>query len=301
MKIKELELLHYLIELGSVSGAARAVHTTQPNASKILKNLEDRLGFKLFERVNGRLQITAEGRLIADQAESTLLSLRRFEARTRNVREMRLGSLALGAMPLLSKTWLPQLLAKFMISYPEVSTSLHTRSSRKLIELVAERQLDLALGMLAVDDSTVICRKLFDVEMVAALHRDHPLCSQAVLRPTDFHQQNFIASSMLDSSREQIEAYFQKHSVIPKERGECSLPGVALQLVEHNIGLTLVDCITAREYTNDTAVFRSVIPGLHMSVWIMKPRLRPNSRLVEAFEHMLLSHAELEIHWDSGV
>ncbi len=291
MKIRELELLHSMVELGSVSAAARAMHTTQPNASKILKGLEERLGFLLFERVSGRLQITQEGRLIAEQAELTLMSLRRFESRARNVRDMRLGSLTIGAMPLLSRSWLPGLLAEFMVRYPEVSTSLHTRSSRKLIELVSERQLDLALGMLAIDEPAVECQKLLDLEMLAALHLSHPLAAKTELEPSDFHQQDFIASSMLDRSREQAESYFRKHNVVPRERSECSLPGVALQLVERNIGVALVDRLTVTEYAGGKAVFRPIKPAINVTIWLMRPRLRPRSRLVKAFEQLVLSHA----------
>ncbi len=291
MKLKELELLHHLTRFSSVSDAARSLYMTQPNASKMLKKIEERFGFNLFERINGRLRPTAEGRLIAEQAESTLMSLRRFEARTRNVRDMRLGSLTLGAMPLLSRNWLPKLLAEFMLQYPEVNTNLHTRSSRKLIELVAERQLDLAVAMLAIDDPLVECSKLSDLEMVAALHHRHPLSQKRELHVSDLHRQDFISSSMLDRSREHVETYFQGHNVVPNERSECSLPGAALQLVEQNIGITLVDRMTASEHNSDLVAFRPIRPTIHISLWVMRPRMRPKSRLVDSFEKLILSHA----------
>ena len=66
------------MSLGSVSNAARALHMSQPNASKMLKKIEDQFGFLLFERINSRLHPTEEARLIFDQAERTLISLRRF-------------------------------------------------------------------------------------------------------------------------------------------------------------------------------------------------------------------------------
>ncbi len=294
MKIKELELLQHVIAFGSVSDAARAAFMTQPNASKTLKRIEERLGFQLFERINGRLHATAEGRLIAEQAEATMLSLRRFEERAQSIRDMRLGSLTLGAMPLLSRRWLPELLARFMRDFPEVTVNFQTRSSKQLIELVAERQLDLALGMLAIDDPLVDCRKLFDVDMVVALHHTHPLCRKRKLAPADLHEQDFIALSRIDRAREQVESYFQKHDVVPKERGECSLPGVALQLVEHAIAMTLVDRITASEYEGDQVVFRALVPSVHLSVWIMRPRMRASSRPVQEFERLIDHHAKLE-------
>ena len=76
MHTRDLEFLHNLIRTRSVSETAKVMHTTQPNASKMLKRLEEHFGFQLVERMNGRLYPTEEGRLIAEQAESSLISLR---------------------------------------------------------------------------------------------------------------------------------------------------------------------------------------------------------------------------------
>ena len=88
MRKRDLEFLQNLIRLGSVSETARVMHTTQSNASKMLRKLENHFGFQLVERMNGRLYPTEEGRLIAEQAEASLISLRQLESRARNLREM---------------------------------------------------------------------------------------------------------------------------------------------------------------------------------------------------------------------
>ena len=291
MKRKELELLNHVISYGSVSDAARALHMTQPNASKMLKKIEERFGFQLFERINGRLHATAEGRLIAEQAETTLVSMRRFDSLTRRIRDMHHGSLTLGALPLLSWRWLPTVLADFMEKYPEVYTSLHTRSSRKLIELVAERQIDLAVGMLTMDDPLVECRKLADLDMVAAVPASHPLAARETIRVVDYHQQNFITTSSLDHSRERIADYFAHYGVEPRDRCECSLPDVALNLVSRGLGLALVSHVSATQHRREGVVFRPLETGLQITIWTIRPRLRPKSRLVDSFESLLMARA----------
>jgi len=287
MKLRELELLHALMSFGSVSDAARALHMSQPNASKMLKIIEDRFGFLLFERISGRLHPTEEARLIFDQVERTLISLRRFNSLTEDIRDMHKGTLTLGGLPLLSRIWLPNVLAKFMHKHPGISTTLHTRSSKKLIELVAERQLDIAVGMLLIDDPLVESSILTRLEFVAAIPIDHPLANKAHINAKDLHEQDYVSLSVLDHTRDEVENFLQIAGSVPHERCECSLPSVALQMVEQGIGISLVDNISAYEHQPQRIVFRPFHPAIRMKVWIMRPRMRPRSMVVDEFVELL--------------
>lgn len=287
MKDRELELLHALMSLGTVSNAARALHMTQPNASKMLRKIEDNLGFSLFDRINGRLHPTEEARLIFDQVESTLLSLRRLKMLTDDIKVMHKGSLTLGGLPLLSRNWLPGVLSRFMQMHPGINTTFHTRSSRKLIELVAERQLDVAVGMLSLEDPLVECSVLTSLQFVAAIPMDHPLADKVVVEAMDLHQQDFVSLSVLDHTREEIESCLRNAGAVPNERCECSLPPVALQMVESGIGIALVDHISAREHQPRRILFRPFQPGIQLRVWLMRPRMRPRSMVVDKFVTLL--------------
>lgn len=291
MHRRDLEFLNNLIRLGSVSETARLMHTTQSNASKMLKKLETHFGFQLVERMNGRLHPTEEGRLIAEQAESSLISLRQLESRARNLREMRHGSLVVGTTPQLSREFVPDIVSSFMLSHPAVVTNIQTRNSRILIELVSRRQIDFAIGLLSVDDPNIECRKLFTVELLAALGKGHPLCGKKRLRPRDFHRQDFITASMLDRSREQIEEFFRSEEAQPIERGEASLSFTRMRMVERGIGLTMVDELSVEDYSGSSIEFRPLQPALHLTVWLMKSRLQPKSKVGDAFTRLVEERA----------
>ena len=291
MRKRDLEFLQNLIRLGSVSETARVMHTTQSNASKMLRKLENHFGFQLVERMNGRLYPTEEGRLIAEQAESSLISLRQLESRARNLREMRHGSLLVGTTPQLSRDFVPGVVAELMAAHPAVVTNIQTRNSRALLELVSQRQMDFAIGLLSVDDPNVECKRLFDVQLLAAIPKGHPLCRKKRLKPRDFHRQDFVTASMLDRSREQIEEFFRLADAQPAERGEASLSFTRMRMVEKGVGLTMVDELSAREYTGNSIVFRPLDPGLHLTVWLMKSRLQPKSKVGDAFIKLVDTHA----------
>lgn len=294
MRLRELEFLCSLVKRGSITDVAKAMHMTQPNASKMLKRLEDHFGLLLFERLNGRLYPTEEGRLMAEQAEASLIGLQRLELRARNLREIRHGSLTVGATPQLSWAWLPKIMSQYMAAHPGVATCIQTKDSRQLIEQISQRQLDFALGTLAVADPNVDYRKVLDTELLAALPSGHALCEKERLSALDFHRVDFVTSSILDQTREQVQDFFAADNIQPVERAEASLSVSRLRLVERGIGITIIDSQTARENGSNSVDFRSLEPAQYLTLWAMRPRFQPRSKLVEAFETLVFQQVKTD-------
>ena len=67
MRLKHIEVFNALMSTGSVVGAARLLFISPPAVSKALKMVEDELGFLLFQRVQGRLEATAEAQALYEE------------------------------------------------------------------------------------------------------------------------------------------------------------------------------------------------------------------------------------------
>ena len=67
MRLRHIEIFDAIWRTGSLTEAAETLHVSQPAASKLLANAEAQLGFKLFERVKGRLRATREAEVLAPQ------------------------------------------------------------------------------------------------------------------------------------------------------------------------------------------------------------------------------------------
>ena len=78
IKLRHLDTLAAFMKTGSVTEAAQVMHTTQPNASKSLKQLEEFAGVRLFERIAGRLRPTPEAELLFAHAARLMDELMLF-------------------------------------------------------------------------------------------------------------------------------------------------------------------------------------------------------------------------------
>ena len=62
LEVKELQYFVVCADLSSFSRASEVLYTTQPNVSKVIRSLEEKLGFEVFERDNRGIKLTRRGR-----------------------------------------------------------------------------------------------------------------------------------------------------------------------------------------------------------------------------------------------
>ncbi|NOJ99318.1 LysR family transcriptional regulator, partial [Corallococcus coralloides] len=62
LNLKQIEVFRAIMLTGSISGAAKLLHVSQPAVSRLIGYTEQRLGLSLFERIKGRLYPTPEAR-----------------------------------------------------------------------------------------------------------------------------------------------------------------------------------------------------------------------------------------------
>ena len=80
MNFEHLNLVLQISESRSISGAAKALYISQPTVSKMLRSIEDELGFTLFVRSKAGISPTQSGRVFIEYARETLDKLRTLKA-----------------------------------------------------------------------------------------------------------------------------------------------------------------------------------------------------------------------------
>ena len=127
----------------NVTAAARKLNRTQPAITQQLRRLETALGKTLFDRSNRRLKVSRDGETLLPYARALLQM--NDEARDRLVHPKVEGRVVLGIPDLYATYLLPEILARFNQTYPEVGIELHCMRSPRLHDAVDKGELDLAL------------------------------------------------------------------------------------------------------------------------------------------------------------
>ncbi len=145
MNLRQLEVFYAIMQAGTVSGAARLLHVSQPNVTRVLAHTEQQLGFALFERVKGRLVPTQEAKALLPEAEKVYQQLGQFRSLTNKVKQ---GTqhLRVGAPPPVLAAHLLAPTVALLSKEHGISFELLTANRDELCSGLLKHELDVAIA-----------------------------------------------------------------------------------------------------------------------------------------------------------
>jgi LysR family transcriptional regulator, carnitine catabolism transcriptional activator len=127
--------------------AAEALFITPSGLSVLIKELESRVGFRLFDRTTRRVELTPHGRELLTVIQRSLQELDATIANIgRNTKHLQ-QSLSLGTTPLVAANILPPAMREFRKQRPDMRIQLFDADLPTLVEMIESGKLDMALGI----------------------------------------------------------------------------------------------------------------------------------------------------------
>ncbi len=179
MDLPEIRHLRYFIAVAEklhFGRAAEALHISQPPLSRAIAALEQRLGVALLVRDRRRVELTAEGSRLLEDARRTLVQLQRAVLELRQMAAGEQGRLRVGFVSLADYGLLPGLLKAFKTSRPGVTLALREMLSPEQASALAAGTLDFGLLLPPVAEAAALEHIVVQRErFVAALPSGHAL------------------------------------------------------------------------------------------------------------------------------
>jgi len=146
LKTRQLMLLAAMEEEGNVRRAADVLGMTQPAASRLLKELEDVLEVRLFDRTPHGMHATLYGEVMIRHARMVLSNLDQAHDEIAALRAGLAGQVQIGAIAAAAATMVPLAIARVKALYPQLQIWLQVETSDVMLPLVAEGHLDIMIG-----------------------------------------------------------------------------------------------------------------------------------------------------------
>ncbi|ATE72965.1 LysR family transcriptional regulator [Lysobacter capsici] len=156
-RVDDLNLFLRVLDLGSISAAARSLDLSVAVASQRLKRLERDLGVRLLHRTTRQLHPTTEGMALAERGRALIEDLDALTSDLRQAGSEPSGLLRVTTSASFGRQYISPLLPEFQRRYPLVRLSVNLNDER--LDLIASG-MDLAIRIGALDDSTLVARKL---------------------------------------------------------------------------------------------------------------------------------------------
>lgn len=192
----ELRVLQYFLAVTreqSISGAAEALHLSQPTLSRQLKDMEDELGKQLMIRGNRKITLTEEGMILRKRAEEILDLVQKAEHEITISDDVIAGDVYIGA----GETDAVRLLAKagkrLQLEYPDIHYHISSGDTTDVLESLDKGLIDFGLIFGTIDTSKYEYVEFPTNDVYGILMRkDSPLAQKETICPEDLRDQPLI-------------------------------------------------------------------------------------------------------------
>ncbi|OYU43386.1 MAG: LysR family transcriptional regulator [Burkholderiales bacterium PBB4] len=290
---RQLSIFRAIMLHGNLSRAAEVTGSSQPTLSRELARLEYLLGFDLFDRVRGRLRPTARALSLMQEVERSFIGLEQIAARAQELRTQSTGRLRLACLPALAHALVPQALVRLYAQLPQAGVSVVPLESPWLEQALSEQRFDVGLSEATEAPTGVVLTPLLQVNEVAVLPAQHPLCKKSMLVPADFADQRFVSLAETDPYRHAIDAMFARAGVQRALLLETASAVAVCAMVQQGLGLAIVNPLTAHAFAGTGLVVRPLSVALTFRVSLLLPDMGAphplRDALVAALRHAPLS------------
>lgn len=193
MNLNYLKLFNILAAELSFSKTASLLYISQPAVSIQIKNLENELGFKLFDRTGRQLQLTENGKILYQYTKKIFELVDKADTELTSQASNLKGMVEVGASNTPGTYVLPKILSEYSEAYPSVVSNLHIGNTHEVEKMVLENRVDFAIkGGEVLYNSKLYVEWIAEDEMVFITSPNSLLAKQKFVKLSELKREKFI-------------------------------------------------------------------------------------------------------------
>jgi len=250
----ELRHLRYFVAAGEeqhLGRAAERLHVAQPSLSRQIQDLEQEIGFQLFDRLPRGVRLSAGGKVFLEDCRRILQEVNEAALRGERAARGLIGTLRVGFTE--SASWhgvVPESLREFRRKHPQADLKLSTLISLDQVEAVRSGRLDAGFVYVPTSDREMDQVAVGAHEVVLATPRRHPVSRLKRLRLRDLTETDFVWFP-----RREHPANYDR-LVQTCARGGLANPRIVQEAVDQATMLSLVACGLGVAFVTDATRWR---------------------------------------------
>jgi DNA-binding transcriptional LysR family regulator len=190
--LTDMRLFLTVIERGSITAGAQAMHLALASASERIAGMEAALGAPLLERNRRGVQATAAGEAFVRHARAILGQVEQMRGELRNYATGLKGRIRLMSNTAALAVFLPPRLARFLAAHPDLSIDLDERTSVDIVQAVAEGRADLGLVADFADLAKLETHVVAEDRLVVVASRAHRIGGETVVAFSEIVGEPFV-------------------------------------------------------------------------------------------------------------
>ena len=204
MTLTELRYIVAVARERHFGRAAEACFVSQPTLSVAIKQLEEELDVKLFERGASEVSVTPLGEAIVRQAQSVLEQAAAIKEIAKRGKDPLSGPLRLGIIYTIGPYLLPELVRHAITMTPQMPLMLQENFTVKLLDMLRTGELDCAIMAEPFPDAGLATAPLYDEPFLVAVPANHPLAQRSSIGSAELKQETMLLLGTGHCFRDQV-------------------------------------------------------------------------------------------------
>ena len=240
LEVRDLDLVVAIVEEGGITHAGKRLHLSQSALSHQLREMEARLGARLFWRRNRRMLLTPAGERLLAGARPLLDRLRALEGEVAGTAKEPSELVRLSTECYTTYQWLPRVLRTFSRTHPDVEVRIVTEATRQPLPALLDGKLDVAVVSSVAPSRKLRVHRLFRDEVVVLVSAEHPLASRTFLTAEDFRGEHLLTYAIAPEEMELFTRILRPAGVSPARTSRVELTEAILEMVRAGLGISVL-------------------------------------------------------------
>ena len=289
--LEYFKVFYYTAKYGSVTRAAGELMISQPAVSQSLKQLEKSLGVTLLERSSRGVKLTGEGQLLYSYVEKGYEQIESGVEKVRQMQNMELGEVHIGASDMTLRFYLLPFLEKFHEEYPGIKVIVTNAPTPETLELLQSGKIDFGVVSTPFEKGKDITAfEVREIEDVFVAGRRFISYKNKMLDFQELEKLPMIFLENNTSTRSYMDEYLAQEGIVLRPEFELATSDMIVQFALRNLGVGCVVRDFAAEYLESGMLFElrfnRMIPKRAFSVVRSSRQTLPEAakRLLEIME-----------------
>jgi LysR family hydrogen peroxide-inducible transcriptional activator len=204
MTLTELKYIVAVARERHFGRAAEACFVSQPTLSVAIKKLEDELGVPIFERRSNEVTLTPIGERIVAQAQRVLDEAARIKELAKTGKDPLVGPLRVGVIYTIGPYLLPALVRQLLRDAPQMPLLLNENFTIKLLELLKNGEIDVAILALPLPESGMLIQPVYDEPFMVAVPKGHPWTRRKSIAADELKKETMLLLGTGHCFRDQV-------------------------------------------------------------------------------------------------
>ena len=239
---------------------AQKLHMTQPAVSHVIREMEEELNVRLFERIGKKVYLTDAGTTLLHKINQLLELYDHLDQRTTNTNQV---PVRIGATITVGNFWLLPWLHVWRQKYPATPLKISVDRASNIEEKLFHNEIDIAILEGVVHYRQLVTKKISTYGLSIFCSRNHPFAKEkkVEITPKEFISQPLLLREQGSATRDIVDSVLQLSNLYVDPVVTSVSPHVLIEATKSNLGITVLPDLLLEEEMQKRKLVKLSIKG----------------------------------------